>query len=508
MSDGNNITRTDNVFLHTDNAELVMYNANADLTMPEDDVLYETDDWPAYLTWIQKVFSSLSIVCSYVICREVLSDLKNQRTNSRSSSSRRKRNAEGGRLQQSIARILLNLSVSDILFSLAVFLGEWPAPKDTLYIHHAAGNQQFCTFQGWLRALGYLASPMFSVGLNTLYLLLIRYRWQDSDLSRLEKKVTIGIWTYAMVLSIIPIPLQAYNSDWDVCWIVPSPLDCVGDECTRGVMANKLEIFYSFVHIWTCVVVCVILMILLFRTVKHLEDKSRSYNFASTGKQILKDEAPEMKSHEEEHPSMTSKFDCECECTSETSQPIENGEEPSVATTKKVRISFAPGVMESPMTPAEAADVETPTCPKEAPRGDVDRSRSQSLDKKSNESRFSVSSYFSKLFFPTLQSNNYRKSRAVAYQGILYTLAFMSTHLFDMIASIIWKIDQMWNLYFDIVAYMVMQPALGILNFLIFSRNRKRMATPEGRWLRKIFFCCSCACCSRSDKEETKGSFS
>ena len=91
------------------------------------------------------------------------------------------------------------------------------------------------------------------------------------------------------------------------------------------------------------------------------------------------------------------------------------------------------------------------------------------------------------------QSSNrfsHRKSRAVAYQGILYTLAFLTTHLFDMIARLTWKIAGMLYLNFDIVAYMVMQPALGIFNFVIFSRNRKNMATPEGRFLRKFVCCC------------------
>jgi len=97
-------------------------------------------------------------------------------------------------------------------------------------------------------------------------------------------------------------------------------------------------------------------------------------------------------------------------------------------------------------------------------------------------------------FFPDLQKNTYGKSRAVAYQGVLFTLAFLSTHLLDMIASILWRTSQMWNLYFDIVAYMVMQLALGILNFLIFSRNRKNMATPEGRFVRRVFFSCACLC--------------
>ncbi len=68
-----------------------------------------------------------------------------------------------------------------------------------------------------------------------------------------------------------------------------------------------------------------------------------------------------------------------------------------------------------------------------------------------------------------------------------------------MIASILWRVHKMWNLYFDIVAYLVMQPSLGILNFVIFSRNRQ-MATREGQCLRAIF---CCLCCHRRVKGET-----
>jgi len=63
--------------------------------------------------------------------------------------------------------------------------------------------------------------------------------------------------------------------------------------------------------------------------------------------------------------------------------------------------------------------------------------------------------------------------------------------MLDMIASVIYIVDPgVWYFRFDIFAYMVFQPALGILNFLIFSRNRYTMATPEGRFLRAIFYCC------------------
>ncbi len=464
MSDGNATSNATNIIFH---------NETVVSTAAEDEIanMYMTDDWPAYLMWIQKFFATLSIICSYVVCREIISDLMKRPTRKASGSSRSSNNGNVP-LQRSIGRILLNVSISDIVFSFAVFLGEWPAPKDTWYIHHAAGNQQLCTFQGWLRALGYMASPMFSVALNVFYLLLIRYRWSGSDLSSLEKKVTIGIWAYALVLSIIPIPLEAYNSDWDVCWIVPSPLDCVGDECTRGQIATKLEIFYSFIHIWTCMFVSVILMIMLFRTVKNLEDKSRNHVARGTTQAVVRSTENFCDESTRKVCDNSARYGCD----TSGRPPLEQSEE-----------SMRPTDIEQPRDKM-ASSVRS--CPGEHARSK--RSRVSSLLKRISWHR--LSSRFE------LQKNTYSKSRAVAYQGILFTLAFLSTHLFDMISSILWRTRKMWNFYFDLVAYMIMQPALGILNFLIFSRNRKKMATPEGRVIRKIAFSCACICglCTRN----------
>jgi len=495
---------------------------NDNLLLAIDNYEEEEDFWPAYLTWIQKFFASLSIICSYVICREVCSDLK--RFNGRR---RPSRVGQGGHVQRAIGRILLNLSVADIIFSLAVFLGEWPAPTDTLYIHGAKGNQQFCTFQGWLRALGYLASPMFSVALNAFYLLLIRYRWLDSDLSRLEKKVTIGIWIYALVLSIVPIPLNAYNSDWDVCWIVPSPLDCSDEDCTRGLMAYHLEIYYSYVHIWTCVLLCVVLMIGLFITVKDLEDSVKAYVSVGPSMSSTQGKSTEFfgKSTEffKSKLSMTKGGTDHSEpfprrALEPTSTPIvgeqhdsDDGAEGTDDTknTRMKQVAFAAKGDEEQLQTCKTCDEEAPvddvvptgkTCDEEAPE-DVEQ---QPADRTKWSVSALIASVVGAIFacanrlvfclFPALASKTHRKSRAVAYQGILYTLALLSTHLLDMINSLMWRLKEVWFLNFDIAAYMVLQPSLGILNFLIFCRNRKTMTTPEGRFLRKVVFCCGCFC--------------
>jgi len=463
----------------------------------------EEDIWPAYLTWIQKFFAFWSILCSFAICREIIADLRNKRNCRSNNASPRVPKQTGSSLQSSIGRILINLSIADMIFSFAVFLGEWPAPKDTMYIHHARGNVGFCTFQGWLRAVGYLASPMFSIALNGFFLLLVRYRWRDQQLWRLEYKVTAGIWLYCLAWSIVPIPLQAYNSDWDVCWVVSAPLDCI-DDCTRGLGAMYLEIYFTFIHIWVCLVSTIVLMIILVRTVKSIEDKASKYNHhpnckvtaARSGKNTIKGETTvpfslnQPTNNKGKMPPQNCsqlEYDSSSEHSEEyiASNHVERNNNDINCDEASNRQDEEEGIKSDPENDSEGGHTN----------------EALGLAKKKMSSGRRMMGGISIKYLvggsrnhrsPSLQkAKRHRRARIVSRQCILYTLAFLSTHMLDMIASVIYIVDPgVWYFRFDIFAYMVFQPALGILNFLIFSRNRYTMATPEGRFLRAIFYCC------------------
>mmetsp|Transcript_5419 Transcript_5419/g.8018 ORF Transcript_5419/g.8018 Transcript_5419/m.8018 type:complete len:494 (+) Transcript_5419:108-1589(+) len=466
------------------NGGINITNETFNMTIEEE----EEDIWPAYLTWIQKFFASMSILCSYVICREIISDLRNKSNVRSNCASPRVRNQTGSSLQSSIGCTLLNLSIADMIFSFAVFLGEWPAPKDTRFIHHASGNEAFCTFQGWLRAVGYLASPMFSVALNTFSLLLVRYRWRDQQLRKTEYKVRIGIWLYCLAWSIVPIPLHAYNSDWDVCWVVPAPLDCI-DDCTRGLGAMYLERYFTFIHIWVCLVSSIVLMAILVHTVKSIEDKVSKYNHNSkskvaasrSGMGIMKGETTvPFSSHQQ-------KGDQEKALPIETNQhehdndnDSDNSNE-SIASRNVEKNNSDISSNHDKAFNTQDGEMNTENDPEKGNEGYHANTR--------KSFRSGVTRKLSSLSITIGLSKN-RKAQAVARQCTLYTLAFLSTHLLDVIASIICKVNP-GEFYrdLDIVAYMVFQPALGTINFLVFSRNRYTMATPEGRFLRGIFCC-------------------
>lgn len=554
-----------------------------------DDEYTEDDWWPAYMGNIQKPFAALSIICSYVICREIVSDLKTR--NNRHSLRHHQRI-----LQKSIARALLNVSIGDIIFSFAVFLGQWPIPKGIPWMSRAAGNQLTCNFQGWMRALGYIASPMFSVALNVFSLLLIRYQWTNSKLAKLERKVTIFIWTYSLVLSIIPIPMKAYNADYDVCWLAPSPLACEGEDCTRGLYANYLQYYYSFAHIYTCLIICIVLICVLFCTVRKVEEKNNRrsitsgsifyrrlvdkltltseengrYKSSSTpdtfpmGSDKGVDDSNKTKDEEEngvvagetlgqlqdDTPDAENAIDDSNKTAKEqeengviagetfgqvqgnepvpkdtqliegfnSSLPVSalmsrrgcntilpSGETVSMHEVDKLQqIRFQePEGSESKINIADSSikglQFMNPERTGSSSRwqnmsGITDVSRDFSRRWQNNSTGFMEARIGSTQRSASIvTSSPYRKSRAVAYQGILYTVAFLAVHFLDAIQIILYRFFYIWSLKMCIVTYMILQPSQGILNFLIFCKRKKQMDTPEGRFMRKILcFCCLC----------------
>jgi carbonic anhydrase len=152
----------------------------------------DDDDWedlyPALPAYLPKPFTLLSMFSSYVLLREVVFDQRHNRG-------------------KPISRVLLSMSVADIIFSFAYFLGTWPAPPDTLYIwKENTGSQGFCTFQAVLFQFGLMASPFFNVLLAVFYLMIIRYRWTDSQLRKSEPWAHGSIWSVSLVLALFPIP--------------------------------------------------------------------------------------------------------------------------------------------------------------------------------------------------------------------------------------------------------------------------------------------------------------
>jgi hypothetical protein len=236
----------------------------------DDDDGNQSDWWnPRATAWGPKPSALLSIICSYVVIREVLKDEKSKTAS------------------KVIGRVLLSMSISDIVFSFAWFLSTWPTPKgdEYWYLHQNSGNTATCTIQGFLYQFGFVASPLFNMSLAIFYLLIVKYNYNEKRLSHLEKWVQGSIWTFTLVASIYPIPLGLYNNNWEICWLDSYPPDCkdswtYGDDeadCIRGDNAWIHGLFFLVFPSWFCLLVVSFTFLVLLRTIRQMENKSRMY---------------------------------------------------------------------------------------------------------------------------------------------------------------------------------------------------------------------------------------
>ena len=230
-----------------------------------------TDDWvlPKENTIIPLFTAGLSILGSYVILREVLTD--------------HKQNKRG----LIIPRLLMSLSVADLFFSCGSFLSTFVSPRDLTYIWGNIGTVATCEIQGFLLLVGYVASPLFNAALAATYVSMVRYNATDQKLKTFEPFIHGLIWCLALMMAIIPLPYDMYNNAYEVCWVTPAPDGCKFDEsipCERGEKAEIYENILSFFPVWPCIIVCAACMCLMWCTVREMENANAKYanNFHSS----------------------------------------------------------------------------------------------------------------------------------------------------------------------------------------------------------------------------------
>ena len=240
------------------------YN-EADLTASNDD---DYDPQIANVAaYLPKPFAFISMVCSYVMVREIVADHRRQHTATDG--------ATGG--GDPIKRMLLSNAVADFMFSSAYFLTTWPSPHDTSWgITGNVGNILTCTFQGFFIQFGFVASVLFSSGLSIFYLLTIQFGWRSHDLEKIEKIVQGAMWVVALAAAIYPIPLELYNNNYEICWLDSSPGYCSGEDCIRGSNPRPHQLAFV-IFPWTCLTVVLAVMVRLFWTVRQIENMSKKY---------------------------------------------------------------------------------------------------------------------------------------------------------------------------------------------------------------------------------------
>jgi hypothetical protein len=161
-----------------------------ELAMRVEDTAF-TETQQRALAIVPKFTASLSIPCSMAIIYEVISD-------------RRK-----GRGTNSVQRVLVGMSVVDILASSAWFLSTWAVPTDSGW-PYAAGNRASCNYQGFLLQIA-IGAPLYNSSLALFYILIIKLRWSDEQIWRMERWVHSFILTFTVGTSFLLLSLGQYN---------------------------------------------------------------------------------------------------------------------------------------------------------------------------------------------------------------------------------------------------------------------------------------------------------
>lgn len=221
-----------------------------------------------FLSRVSHVTGSLSVVGSLVVIAAI---------------GRRK----SGHLEISIYhRLVLGMSIADLLSSCAFCFGTYPIP-DGSPVSGARGNQMSCNVQGFFVQLT-LATHLYSSFLAIYFLLVVKFNWNTSSLAmrRLEVLFHGLAWSFALGTALASLLLDLINNANLWCWIAPFPLDCinsaeVGDgeqgTCVRGDNAWIYRLAFYFVWVWIAFLVVLGCMAILVRTYRKQFQRMRAY---------------------------------------------------------------------------------------------------------------------------------------------------------------------------------------------------------------------------------------
>ncbi|CAB9523100.1 expressed unknown protein [Seminavis robusta] len=186
-------------------------------------------------------------------------------------------------------RLVLLMSLCDLVSSFSYFLSTWPIPQGvnqgwkSPYHFHAVGNAATCTAQGFGIQLG-VTTAFFNIMLALHYLLVIKYNYTESFLQKKERYMWAIALTLGLALSVPGLFLQMYGNTNLWCWISPSwdlcdQLGMTKDQCVSRAYNYRWAFYYA--PLWTCIFLITLSQLCLWWTVRQMEVKASRWRFTS-----------------------------------------------------------------------------------------------------------------------------------------------------------------------------------------------------------------------------------
>jgi len=213
-----------------------------------------------------KISSSLSIFgSSYIIYRSVSNITKRDDS-----------------VQKVRDRLLLMLSVCDILGSFGRFVSTWAIPKEDMeeaFVVFNIGNQATCDAQGFIIHFGSIGGALYNMSISVYFYLCIREGSRNVQMvEKVEPILHLISIGYPLGIAIFALMGDYFNAILSIgCYISEYPQGCIGDECVRGENAETVRVFGMLLPLAICMVVITVSMVLLYRTVKRQEGAITAY---------------------------------------------------------------------------------------------------------------------------------------------------------------------------------------------------------------------------------------
>jgi hypothetical protein len=169
-------------------------------------------------------------------------------------------------------RLLVAMSICDVVGSLALSFGVTPIPRETL-LSGARGTTATCTAQGFFIQWFTLAVLYYNSGLMIYFVMTIRYGWTESRAAKCLEPV-VHVWSILIPLAqaVAGLFLDLFNpiGFGNFCHISSYPPLCgVFNACTRGEHAKLIYTLFCTIPESISLAVIYVSIVLIYCTVRN-----------------------------------------------------------------------------------------------------------------------------------------------------------------------------------------------------------------------------------------------
>ena len=151
-------------------------------------------------------------------------------------------------------RILLGLSVADIIQSICIIAGPFAVERGSMNAFWAIGTKSSCNVQAFFIHASTIAMPMYIFTLNLYFLFRIKYGMSREDFEKVfEWKCNAFILVWNMATNLYLALTKNFNpgTSGSLCTIAAYPPMCLKypdkyGECTRGTSALLFSMIFSY----------------------------------------------------------------------------------------------------------------------------------------------------------------------------------------------------------------------------------------------------------------------